>query len=49
VDENGVTYRGSKIIPAEYKSNGTFVSVKNASLDERLDLALSATEVTTVL
>jgi hypothetical protein len=49
VDENGVTYRGSKIIPAGYKPNGTFVSVKNASLDERLDLALSATEVTTVL
>ena len=49
VDGTGVTYRGTKTIPAEYKSNGTFVSVKNASLTERLDLALSATEVSTVL
>lgn len=49
VDNTGVTYRGSKNIPAEYKPNGTFVSVKNASLTERLDLALSATEVNTVL
>lgn len=49
VDNTGVTYRGSKNIPAEYKPNGTFVSVKNASLNQRLDLALSATEVNTVL
>lgn len=49
VDNTGVTYRGSKTIPAEYKPNGTFVSVKNASLDQRLDLSLSATEVSTVL
>ena len=49
VDADGVTYRGSKNIPAEYKPNGTFVSVKNASLNQRLDLALSATEVSTVL
>lgn len=49
VDGTGVTYRGSKNIPAEYKPNGTFVSVKNASLNQRLDLALSATEVSTVL
>lgn len=49
VDNTGVTYRGSKNIPAEYKPNGTFVSVKNASLNQRLDLALSATEVSTVL
>ena len=49
VDDIGVTYRGTKTIPAEYKPNGTFVSVKNASLDQRLDLALSATEVDTVL
>ena len=49
VDNTGITYRGSKTIPAEYKPNGTFVSVKNASLDQRLDLALSAIEVNTVL
>ncbi len=49
VDNTGVTYRGSKTIPADCKPNGTFVSVKKASLDQRLDLALSATEVNTVL
>ena len=49
VDQDGVTYRGSKNVPAEYKPNGTFVSVKNASLNQRLDLQLSATEVSTVL
>ena len=49
VDADGVTYRGTKTIPAEYKPNGTFVSVKKASLNQRLDLALSATEVNTVL
>ena len=49
VDNDGVTYRGTKTIPAEYKPNGTFVSAKNASLTQRLDLALSATEVSTAL
>ena len=49
VDGTGVTYRGTKEIPADYKTNGTFVSVKNATLDQRLDLSLSATEVTTAL
>ncbi|MBP5566380.1 MAG: hypothetical protein J6X57_02690 [Bacteroidales bacterium] len=49
VDNSGVTYRGTKVIPAEYKPNGTFVSMKNASLTERLDIPLSATEVNTVL
>ena len=49
VDNTGVTYRGNKTIPAQYKPNGTFVSVKNCSLDQRMDLALSATEVNTVL
>ena len=49
VDNTGVTYRGTKGIPAEYKPNGTFVSVKNCSLDQRMDLALSSTEVNTVL
>ena len=49
VDNTGVTYRGNKTIPAQYKPNGTFVSVKNCSLDQRMDLALSSTEVNTVL
>lgn len=49
VDADGATYRGSKTIPAEYKPNGTFVSAKNASLTERLQLALSATEVNSAL
>ena len=49
VDNTGVTYRGTKEIPAGYKPNGTFVSVKNCTLDQRMDLALSSTEVNTVL
>ena len=50
VDNTGVTYRGtSQTIPAEYKPNGTFVSMKNCSLNQRMDLALSSTEVNTVL
>lgn len=49
VDNTGITYRGTKTIPAAYKPNRTFVSVKNATLNQRLDLALSATEVSTVL
>lgn len=34
-------------IPAAYKPNGTFVSMKNVTLDQRLGVSLSATEVTT--
>ena len=49
VDNTGVTYRGSKNIPAQYKPNGTFLSVKNCSLDQRMYLALSSTEVDSVL
>lgn len=49
VDNTGVTYRGTKTIPAAYKPNGTFVSVKNATLTERLDIPLSSTTVDTVL
>ncbi|MBQ9185015.1 MAG: hypothetical protein IJ151_04005 [Bacteroidales bacterium] len=49
IDADGVTYKGSKTIPTEYKPNGTFVSIKNATLDQRLQLAQSATEVDTVL
>ena len=45
VDEAGVTFRGSKSIPSEYKANGTFVSIKNATLDTRLELALCPAEV----
>ena len=49
LDDTGVTYRGTKNIPASAKGNGKFVSINNATLTERLDLALSATEVNTVL
>ena len=49
VDNTGVTYRGTKGIPAEYKPNGTFVSVKNCTQGDRMQLALSDTEVNTVL
>ena len=49
VDADGVTYRGTKTIPAAYKPNGTFVSAKNTTLTQRLDLALSPSEVITVL
>ena len=49
VDDDGITYRGTKTIPSEYKHNGTFVSAKNTVLTERLVLAQSATEVNTVL
>lgn len=47
VDTDGVTYKGTKTIPAAYKPNGTFVSMKNVTLDQRLGVSLSATEVTT--
>lgn len=49
IDADGITYKGSKTIPAEFKANGTFVSVKNATLDERMQLSTSSTEVSTVL
>lgn len=48
VDAEGVTYRGTKTIPAEYKPNGTFVSMKNATLDLRLGASLSSTTVSSV-
>ena len=38
IDMDGVTYYGSKTIPAEYKPNGTFLSIKNATLTSRLEL-----------
>lgn len=49
VDGTGITYRGAKTISADYKPNGAFVSLRNASLDRRLDLPLSTTGVSTVL
>ena len=49
VDNAGVTYRGTKTIPAEAKGNDMFVSMKATSLPERLDLGISSTTVTTVL
>lgn len=50
VGDDGVTYLGSKTIPAQYKPNGHFVSVKNATLTERLKLdVISAGELNTVL
>ena len=48
VDSEGVTYKGSKTIPAAFKPNGTFVSMKSATLDQRLGVALSTAEVATV-
>ena len=47
--DDGVTYYGSKTIPADCKPNGSFVSVKNAVLTERLEFDQSATKVDTVL
>ena len=38
VGSDGVTYLGSKNIPAQYKSNGHFVSAKNTTLTERMHL-----------
>ena len=49
IDDDGVTYKGSKTIPAKYKPNGTFLNVKNATLTGRLGLDRSAAEVKEVL
>ena len=49
VDNDGATYRGTKTIPEECNYNGSFVSMKNATLTSRLDIPLSSTEVATVL
>lgn len=49
IDNDGVTYKGSKTIPAQYKPNGTFLNVKNATLTGRLGLDRSAAEVKEVL
>lgn len=49
VDTEGVTFYGSKTIPAEYKANGTFVSLKNATLTGRLELQQGTTAVDSAL
>ena len=49
MDNEGVTYYGTKTIPAAYKPNGTFVSMKNATLTGRLDLPLGSETVGTAL
>jgi hypothetical protein len=50
MDYEGVTYYGTKTIPAQYKPNGTFVSMKNAPLTERLGVTLhTETTVTSAL
>jgi hypothetical protein len=41
MDSDGITYYGTKTIPAAYKPNGTFVSMKNATLTERLGVTLN--------
>jgi len=49
MDSEGITYFGTKNIPAQYKPNGTFVSMKNATLTGRLELSLHTETVTEVL
>ena len=49
VDDEGVTYHGSKTIPGAYKPNGTFVSIKNATLNQRLEIPRVNTIVDTAL
>ena len=50
VGDDGVTYLGSKEIPANYKPDGFFISAKNTTLTDRLKLMLHSTgDVDTVL
>ena len=49
MDYEGVTYYGSKTVPAAYKPNGTFVSIKNATLPSRLELSQGSTPVNVAL
>ena len=49
VDGDGITYKGSKTIPASYNNNGSFVSMKNATLTSRLDMPLNSTTKDVVL
>ena len=46
VVSDGITYWGSKTIPATYKPNGTLVSIKNATLTQRLGVTISPQEKT---
>ena len=45
---SSLLFRGFQDFLAAYKPNGTFVSMKNATLNDRLGVSLSATEVSTV-
>lgn len=49
VDGDGATYRGSKTVPAAYNNNGSFVSMKNATLTSRLEMTLNENTKDTVL
>lgn len=49
IDGDGITYFGSKTIPAAYKPNGTFVSIKNATLTNRLSVPFSTQTVSEAL
>ena len=45
---SSLLFRGFQDFLAAYKPNGSFVSMKNATLNDRLGVSLSATEVSTV-
>ena len=49
MDNDGVTYYGTKTIPAAFKPNGTFVSMKNATLTNRLSVPFSTQTVSEAL
>ena len=49
IDDDGATYRGNKTILEDYNYNGSFVSIKNATLNSRLGFELSASTVNTAL
>ena len=48
IDGDGVTYKGSKTIPAEVNVNGKFISIKNATLNDRLDVPLNTSAAAAV-
>ena len=49
IASDGITYIGSKTIPAAYKPNGTFVSIKNATLTERLGVPFVTETINTMM
>lgn len=49
IDADGVTYYGSKTIPAQYKANGNFISIKNTTLDTRLSIPKQNASTATAL